>query len=321
MRVTAHGITIAVTVYNRRDYILQAIESALSQNKPVRVIVVEDCGPDPGIRDLVEEHFGNKISYHRNDVRRGLFGNWNACLDLCTTPWISILHDDDYLAPHFVEAMEEIGEALPDRGIYFSSITHVDNSNRLLQIPVREFPGSFREIDPRALAYVNDVLFPGQLLRVDHARAQGGFRETSQFCGDWEMWFKLAHYFGAAQTKKAVAFARSHEGIERGTNKIVRTGRKHALDFVQAKRNLRLIRETQANGFFDRRIALRKAPLPTRHLLPHASAMSPRLLRYNVGLLLLSHPPHWRYAVFQFAVRIFGPRFVLGVSRLFGSMT
>ncbi len=314
--VTAGGITIAVTVYDRRDYVLQAIESALAQRKSVKVLVVEDCGPDPGMRSFVEEHFSSRIQYHRNSSRRGLFGNWNVCLELCTTPWISILHDDDYLAPDFVDAMEELAEALPNRGAYFSSIIHVDDSNRLLPIPVRQLLGPFREIDPCALAHVNDVLFPGQLLRVDHARALGGFRETSQFCGDWEMWFKLAYHFGAAQTNRPVAFSRSHEGVERGTNRIVRTGRKHALDFIQAKRNLCLLRKTHPNAVFDRRKMMQESPLPTRDLLQNAATMSPRLVRYNLSLLSLSHPPHWRYRAFQAVARLVGPRFVRALSTL-----
>ncbi len=47
--LSAGDITIAVTVFNRRKYVKQAIASALGQTRPVRVIVVEDCGPDPGL--------------------------------------------------------------------------------------------------------------------------------------------------------------------------------------------------------------------------------------------------------------------------------
>src|SRR5690242_712154 len=50
MELKPEQITIAVTVYNRRDYLPDAIQSALNQTVPVRVIVVEDCGPDPGLR-------------------------------------------------------------------------------------------------------------------------------------------------------------------------------------------------------------------------------------------------------------------------------
>lgn len=319
--VSAGNISIAVTVYNRRDYIIRAIESALDQTIPATVKVFEDCSPDPGIRGMVEDRFADRIKYYRNAERRGLFGNWNVCLDSCTTPWISILHDDDYLAPNFIETMMALAQEAPGCGIYFSSIIHVDQSGKLLPIPSSSVPGSFRRLDPRSLAHANDMLFPGQLFRCDLARGLGGFREASQFCGDWEMWFKLAYYFGAAQTSSPVAYSRSHEGIERGTNKIVRSGRKHALDFVQAKRNLAILRGTYPGEYFDRRTAVRVSPLPIRHFLPNVAMMSSRYLRYNRSLVLLSHAPHWRYAMFQVLIRFLGVHFVRALSQLLGAFS
>ena len=98
MNALRDQITIAVTVYSRRQYISQAVNSALNQTVPARVMVVEDCGPDPELESFVRKEFGSRIKYIRNPKRRGLFGNWNACLELCKTEWITILHDDDYLA-------------------------------------------------------------------------------------------------------------------------------------------------------------------------------------------------------------------------------
>ena len=214
--------------------------------------------------------------------------------------------------------MTALAKEAPNCGIYFSSIVHVDDAGRLLPIPSSNFSAPNRQLDPRFLAQRNELLFPGQLFRPSLAKPLGGFREASLFCGDWEMWFKLAYYFGAAQTSRPVAFSRSHEGIERGTNQIVRSGRKHALDFVQAKRNLAILRKTYPNERFDRRMAMLASPLPIRHFLPNAAMMSPRFLRYNCNLLLLSHAPDWRYAVFQLFVRVFGAKFIQVISRILG---
>ncbi len=285
--VSAEGITIAITVYDRRDYVIRAIESALAQTQPVKILVVEDCSPDRGMQGFIEEHFAKRIQYHRNSVRRGLFGNWNVCLELCPTPWLSILHDDDYLSPEFTGAMIDLARQAPDCGIYFSSITHVDYSGRQLPSSSIDFSGAFRKLDARSLAQVNDVLFPGQLFRADLAGRLGGFRDASQFCGDWEMWFKLTYYFGAAQTNRPVAYCRSHEGVERGTNKVVRSGRKHALDFVQVKRNIALLPKGDQGKFFDRRQAMQSSPLPIRHFLPYAAEMTPRLtVQHNAAVVV-----------------------------------
>src|SRR5579859_4880937 len=81
MMLSDADITIAITVYDRREFIQQAVLSALNQTQPVKVIVVEDCGPDAGLQDFVLERFGSRITYHRNPRRRGLFDNWNACIE------------------------------------------------------------------------------------------------------------------------------------------------------------------------------------------------------------------------------------------------
>lgn len=86
MRISADQITIADTVYDRRQYLVQAGERALNQTVPVKVMVVDDCGPDAALREFVRAQFGIRVGYYRNVQRRGLFDTWNACVEPCSTP-------------------------------------------------------------------------------------------------------------------------------------------------------------------------------------------------------------------------------------------
>jgi glycosyltransferase involved in cell wall biosynthesis len=302
-------ITVAITVYDRRQYLKQAIASALDQTAPARVLVVEDCGPDPTLETFVKAEFGSRVEYVRNPRRRGLFGNWNACLEWCQTEWISILHDDDYLAPCFVESMLELEKTAPGRALYFGVVLGVDENGVAISRLLREkFSGPWVE---RGLT---DVLFgpfpfPGHLFRVEKARRLGPFRETSLFCGDWEMWATLLADGGGAQSNEVVAYSRDHGGVEKGTNRILRQGRQYPLTYVQQKRVLALFPPSRRLKF-DRLQLLRRAPLPTRDLLTYGKSFSPRLLSYHAKLLLLAPAPHWRYAVFQSMTRLFGTGFV-----------
>src|SRR2546425_5761935 len=117
MELAPEQITIAVTVFSRRDFVLEAIRSALEQTIPVKVIVVEDCGPDPGMQQFIVGEFGGRIEYFRNPRNRGLFDNWNACMEYCRTPWLSILHDDDLLHPWFIETMLTLTRQAPGRKV------------------------------------------------------------------------------------------------------------------------------------------------------------------------------------------------------------
>jgi len=309
MGCSADQITIAVTVYNRRDYVVQAIQSALNQTVPVKVMLVEDCGPDPTLQEFLRKEFGDRIDYHRNARRRGLFDNWNACLELCQSRWMSILHDDDFLEPTFVAAMLELSREAPGRGFYFGQATIVEPDGKHV-VPLG-FPGqaAWREVDLISFANLNPVSYPGQLFRVDYAIALGGFRPNSLFAGDWETWFNLSAAYGNAQTRERVAFARSHSGAERGTRQVERSGKKFVLDNVQRKRNLAVLKKMGYEVQFTRQPP-GWPPIPSKFLLQNGATCSPRMLAYNTNLFLQSQSPHWRYALLQAAVHVFGRRFL-----------
>ena len=319
MGISPDQITIAITVFNRRTYLKQAISSALDQTVPVRVIVVEDCGPDPALQAFVKAEFGDRVNYIRNPRRRGLFGNWNACIEYCQTPWLSILHDDDYLAPNFIETMIRTAAVAPGRSLYFGQATVVNVTGQPSPLYSAEpMTMSWRELGLAEILYLTPFPFAGHIFLVADARTVGGFREFSQYCGDWETWSLLIQLHGAVKSKELVAFTRSHNGPERGTNKIILGGRLRPLTFVQHKRILALMRKAGQTAVFDRQDFMRKVPMAIRYILRFGAKLSPRLFAYHYRLLLLSQSPHATYSGFQLLARFLGARFVRLLSLAIG---
>jgi glycosyltransferase involved in cell wall biosynthesis len=319
MSVSANQITIAVPIYKRRQFVKQAVSSALDQSVPVRVMVVEDPGPDPTLESLVKGEFGPRIEYVKSPKWHGQFGNLNLCLDVCATEWISILHDDDYLAPGFVEAMIDLARHAPGEALYRGQTVFVDEHGQPTgEIPLRPVHGDWQRIGLRDIVY-GPFPFPGQLFKVSTAKELGGFRESSCFCGDWEMWAKLIARGGAAETAIVVAYNRCHESWDRVTNAAVRNGRHISTTFVQQKRILALL-PAGSKIRFDRVAFQKQNPMSIRFLLRHGASLRPRLLAYHVRLLLLSRPPHWQYAVYQQCARIGGAGFVRLSSRLWNRL-
>jgi glycosyltransferase involved in cell wall biosynthesis len=307
----SEDITVAVTVFNRRQFLKQAIRSALEQTAPVRVIVVEDCGPDAGLEAFVRDEFGSRIEYFRNPRRRGLFDNWNACIEYCRTPWLSILHDDDYLTPVFAEALTSLHQRAPGCGLYFGETPIHDDDGNVVPCAMRPpLKAEWQRVNLADTLDITPFPFPGHIFKVEYARALGGFRGSSQYCGDWEMWSNLIAHYGAAQTSVVVGYNVSHGGLERGTSKIYLNGRLRPLTFIQQKRILHLLRQEGANAAFDRAELLRRSPMSIRYLIEQGASLSPRLLRYNVGLLARSTPPNRSYALLRMLIRMLGVRFV-----------
>lgn len=316
--VTSEQITIAVTVYSRREFLLGAVRSAVGQTAPVKVIVVEDCGPDQGLQKLVWDEFGNRIEYFRNPRRRGLFDNWNACLEYCGTRWLSILHDDDLLRPNFIETMQDLAGQASGRALYFGRAGILHETGMVTPAPPFKCGSqNWREIDAVELAQTCFLMFPGQLFDVERARAIGGFRSNSYLTGDWDFWFRLALRFGGAQSTKEVSLARSHLGFDRGSSTVNRKGWSYALENVQRKRNFRMLRELKGIDIrLERTKLLKIQPVPSRLMLRYAAGFSQRILNYNAWLFIHSKPPHMGYALLQWAVRYGGPAILLFFSRV-----
>ena len=135
------------------------------------------------------------------------------------------------------------------------------------------------------------------------------------------MWTKLALHYGAGETRRVVGNNRGHGAEGRGTMRVVRNGKCLALTFMQAKKNTALLRQHGIAVYFDRVAALRSLPVPTRFLLESGSGFTPRMLAYNVGLLLQSRPPHSVYRLFQSLARWLGPGFVRTASKLYHPLT
>jgi glycosyltransferase involved in cell wall biosynthesis len=309
MELKPEHITIAVTVFNRRDFVLDAIRSALDQTVPVKVVVVEDCGPDATLRDFVTGEFGNRIEYFRNPKNRGLFDNWNACLEHCATPWISILHDDDRLRPNFVETMLGLARTAPGRALYRGQSAILHENGKIIPPPRVAWGKDWQDMDLIEMGDLDfTMMFPGNLFCIETARSIGGVRPNSYYTGDWDLWFRLALRGGAAQTATEVAVARSHYGAERGSTRVDRKGWRWALENAQRKRNLALLkREKGVVVPFERTKLLERSPIPSRVLLRYARGYSRRILAYNAWLFTHSTPPHLRYAALQWLVRLFGP--------------
>ncbi len=308
MELSPKQITIAVTVYSRRQYVLQAIDSALNQTVPVKVMVVEDCGPDESLRDFIVTHFKDRIVYMRNSKNRGLFDNWNACLEYCSTPWLSILHDDDFLRPNFVETMFKLATVAPGRGLYFGRAAKVSEDDRIEPPDTVNWESNWQDLDLKRLADECFLFFPGQVFCVRHAQSLGGFRRASFLTGDWDMWFRLALHFGGAQSASEVAASRTHYGSDRGSTRVERKGWKWALENVQRKRNLAvLLHERRIAIPFERTKLLKTSPIPSRLLLRDSREFNRRMLKYNAWLFTHSTAPNARYAALQWITRIGGP--------------
>jgi glycosyltransferase involved in cell wall biosynthesis len=78
------------------------------------LIIVDDQSPHAGVPTQIASYQDPRIRYERNEKNLGQSGNWNRCLELTKTDYVTLLHADDMLQPHYAETMVEAFKRYPD---------------------------------------------------------------------------------------------------------------------------------------------------------------------------------------------------------------
>ncbi len=282
---------------------------------PVRVILYDDGCLDIERLRVILAKFGDRVEYRRHPKTRGLFGNMNACIEQSPTPWVSVLHDDDALAPDFVERILSVAPEVSGAALFCGASTFMDGEGKPFLRVGRPESERWRKIPLLEFAQTNQFCFPGQLIHAATALKHGGFPIRSIYTGDWELWFNLALEGGAVQLGANLSFYRAHGGVDRGTNAAAKTGRKCACYAMQVRRNLAKLRSRGEAAVFDRLHLVANAPMRAQDLLLTAAKMPRWLLRYNIAMFRLKEPRTWALRALDWSARLGGTTGVRWLSR------
>jgi len=188
-------ITFAIPYYRDRDYLREAIGSVLAQTVPDwLLLVVDDRGPEPA-DDVVAAFDDPRITYVRNERNLGLAGNWNECVRLATTPWVTILHGDDRLLPSYADRVLAAAEREPGVTALFTDAVNIDGGGA----PTRTLADVAKGLLPRrkddhmlagdddlaGLLAGNYIVCPTMCLRRDLV-GPAPFDASLRFVPDWE---------------------------------------------------------------------------------------------------------------------------------------
>lgn len=113
-------LTIAMPCYERKEYFIAALESALNQTVKCSVIVVDNCSS----HDFFEQVCIEKgVTYYRNDSNIGIAANFARGFELSDTEYVLNLQDDDLLSLDYVESFVNAVNSFPDIDIFFSNFS------------------------------------------------------------------------------------------------------------------------------------------------------------------------------------------------------
>ena len=162
-------ITIAIPCYEREQYFLEALESAINQTVKCEIIVVDNCSSHNYFEQVCKD---KNVTYYRNDRNIGLFPNYNQCYALARTEYVKILDDDDILLPKYIESFLKAKDLYPEIDVYYSDYLNLKSGIELPHSAAFPF-GYIRngiEIIKTAIKY--NLAFPYMTSAIKKTKAQ-----------------------------------------------------------------------------------------------------------------------------------------------------
>jgi glycosyltransferase involved in cell wall biosynthesis len=203
-------ISICLPVYNGQVFLAEAIDSVLNQTfADFELLISDDCSTDRSF-EIAQQYArqDSRIRCWRNEYNRGLFGNYNLCMQRAQGRFIKPFAQDDVLERSMLATCLETLISDPDLSIVSTARRVIDQDGRdvtvesgLLTI-VDRFSGQ-RKIGPRQL--ILNCLFPvinyiGEPVAVMFRSKDigDGFDDSLRQVGDLEYWLRIAqggYYF------------------------------------------------------------------------------------------------------------------------------
>ena len=182
-------VSIVTPEYHRPLLLRESIQSALAQRgfDDYELVIVDD-EPDPETSAEATVRLFNdpRLVYYRNDKNLGMIANYNRCIALARGEWITFLHNDDWISPHFLTRMMA---ALPDDAQLLTCRVREGKAGydpALLSALGRRRPRPAERIPPRSLILRNISPAPGVLFKRREALELGGFDERFYPCSDYD---------------------------------------------------------------------------------------------------------------------------------------
>ena len=212
-------VTVAVPVFNGARFLPHTLDSLLGQqHDDFEVVVIDDVSTDDSV--AIAESRGVRVV--RNEVRRGLAGNWNAAFALAKTPLLVIAHQDDVYDPRFLAATSKLLATYPRAFIAHTRAGIIDAHDRPVVTAAARFKDRFwpadepyerpPEAELRMLQTGNYIVCPAVMFRMSAVETIGTFNESYRFVPDWEYWLRgLVAGFTIAGTHAPLVQWRSHE--------------------------------------------------------------------------------------------------------------
>lgn len=258
-------ISIVIPTYNGSKYIREAIESALNQTRPAdEIIVSDDNSSDDTLK--ICNNYSDKIKIFKNpNGPSGFVNGWNIAIRHAKSEFISILHQDDILAPNFLEEVENAYNLYPEVKHFFASCNYIDAEGSTIRQTMNNYPNELKFYSGQEYAETYE-LFPNHIHRCPgvvtskEILEKSPYREIAGHIADDDFFMRVGNWTNVVGILKPLAYYREHNGSETGHLDILKLNKRLLRDVhFQLKHRLE-------NPMINDRIANYLQDMETRYI-------------------------------------------------------
>jgi glycosyltransferase involved in cell wall biosynthesis len=197
-------VSLIIPCYNHRDFVIEALESALNQTWPDTEIILIDDGSTDGsqtvIQSYLNDHQPKNLIWIPHMQNQGLAATLNEGIQRATGDYISGLASDDRLLPDGITVRVAYLQAHPDKWAVFADCNVIDKHGRVLFDSGIE--GYYRNRGMRKHQLQHDAFIPVNIILnwavpgpvfMGHRRLYDelGFYDETLGIEDWDMYLRL----------------------------------------------------------------------------------------------------------------------------------
>jgi glycosyltransferase involved in cell wall biosynthesis len=224
-------ITVILPCYNHEKYLEARIHSILNQTLPVsEIIFLDDASTDSSFQlaqSLLRDCSAEVVFCSNSENSGSPFHQWNKGIYLAKNPIIWIAETDDSCHPDLLERLY-VSLITNNAILSYSQSRYISSESKDL--------GSAIDLIPSALArmFRQDFAMDGGLFNCSLMTARNSIPNTSavlffrsayidaglantsmRYCGDWDMWIRMASQGRVAFVAKELNFFRCHSTTTR----------------------------------------------------------------------------------------------------------
>ncbi|MCL5771858.1 MAG: glycosyltransferase family 2 protein [Actinobacteria bacterium] len=114
--------TIAIPVYNRLNYLKEAVNSALNQTfTNFELLIIDDNSTEDNVWDYISSLKDKRIRAIKNKENLGIVPNWIKCIEEANGKWFKFLLSDDILYKNALSFLYELIRNYPDNFVIVTS--------------------------------------------------------------------------------------------------------------------------------------------------------------------------------------------------------